>query len=72
MKTICFHGIEKNCQFLSLVFEVFLVFFFTKWLKIFFSKLIFGWILRVSHVADTFKVEQTQKYVIGARNYAKM
>ena len=37
-----------------------------------FSKLIFGWILRVSHVADTFKVEQTQKYVIGARNYAKM
>ena len=46
--------------------------FFTKWLKKFFSKLIFGWILRVSHVADTFKVEQTQKYVICARNYAKM
>ena len=71
MKTICFHGIEKNCQFLSLIFEVFL-FFFSKWQKKIFSKLIFGWILRVSHVADTFKVEQTQKYVIGARNYAKM
>ena len=55
-----------------LSFLRFFWFFFTKWLKNFFSKLIFGWILRVSHVADTFKVEQTQKYVIGARNYAKM
>ena len=55
-----------------LSFLRFFGFFFTKWLKNFFSKLIFGCILRVSHVADTFKVEQTQKYVIGARNYAKM
>ena len=55
-----------------LSFLRFFCFFFYKMAKNFFSKLIFGWILRVSHVADTFKVEQTQKYVIGARNYAKM
>ena len=64
--------LKKIVNFYLSFLSFFLGFFFTKCRKFFFSKLIFGWILRVSHVADTFKVEQTQKYVIGARNYAKM